>query len=519
MLTHQNMANHSKPSLNDIAAYVPHKCIIDKLANKLSKEELIELLARKVEIKQSKHCEDTLRSNEKVKKWKLIQYGADDKVIENQEIPKKMKRKIKKYLRQKNQLRAMEEQKERKIMKSMESETADHDAQMDWEEQSENAEPSEEVDLMDDGQPIDGHITPNVDRQTTSDPAGPDGRSDVVRTDPQETTENLVTDSNIEDMAPDPLQNEQRELLDVHLSTTITGDISFRSKTVDDDKCQDQKSPEKSNQNTYQLTMDVFDCGHLMSSKTICTQTSLSDVRLDTKFKSPIDFQPSKTISDWFVAPLLTASQCNILSKTEPIPENQPVVDESAEISSKIEATSPERPLILKEKKESEMETVSENSEFIPLPVIGPRTAGLSYIGMCPAVVTWTCLVSQSSKCCLDPTIEINKNTLKLRFPKTHGFADPEPPEEVQEPKIKALEMNCDSLMQSQASMMMHTVRSSLNEPLNELRTEPLTVNDIHRDIAQMDAQLANLSMLCTNIQTQYYDINKVEIFNSMFSQ
>lgn len=76
------------------------------------------------------------------------------------------------------------------------------------------------------------------------------------------------------------------------------------------------------------------------------------------------------------------------------------------------------------------------------------------------------------------------------------------------EPKDKELEMNCDSLMQSQCSMMMQTVRSSINEPL--------TVNGIHRDIAQMDAQLANLSMLCNNIQTQYYDINKVESVHSI---
>ena len=93
-----------------------------------------------------------------------------------------------------------------------------------------------------------------------------------------------------------------------------------------------------------------------------------------------------------------------------------------------------------------------------------------------------------------------------LRFPKAHDFGDPQPlhtnPTH-KEPPIEEPEMKCDSLMQSQASMLMHTVRSSINEPFR--------VNDIHTDIAQMDAQLANLTMLCDNIQTQYYDMNKVE--------
>merc|ERR1712048_420464 len=49
---------------------------------------------------------------------------------------------------------------------------------------------------------------------------------------------------------------------------------------------------------------------------------------------------------------------------------------------------------------------------------------------------------------------------------------------------------------------MMHTVRSSLAIEANE-------VGEFQQDIAAMDAQLANLTSLCNNIQTNFYDMNK----------
>merc|ERR1719295_2576342 len=143
----------TKPSLQDIAAFVPQKCIINELTNKLSKEELIELLARKIDIKRGKQQDDgndheqrNTENTEKVKKWKLIQYGENDRIIENQEISTKMRHKIKKYLRLKNQMMNMEEKKEVKD----EQETADGDEQLELDAKSENAEPSEELNQLQD---------------------------------------------------------------------------------------------------------------------------------------------------------------------------------------------------------------------------------------------------------------------------------------------------------------------------------------------------------------------------------
>eukprot|EP00488_Nonionellina_sp_1-RS-2012_P003701 TRINITY_DN7998_c0_g1_i1.p1 TRINITY_DN7998_c0_g1~~TRINITY_DN7998_c0_g1_i1.p1 ORF type:complete len:150 (-),score=21.38 TRINITY_DN7998_c0_g1_i1:216-665(-) len=66
-----------------------------------------------------------------------------------------------------------------------------------------------------------------------------------------------------------------------------------------------------------------------------------------------------------------------------------------------------------------------------------------------------------------------------------------------------------NSLLQSQCSMMMHTVNSSLNMNNDVLKQSALNLNDVQHDIALMDAQIANLSSLCNNIQNSYYNINK----------
>ena len=57
---------------------------------------------------------------------------------------------------------------------------------------------------------------------------------------------------------------------------------------------------------------------------------------------------------------------------------------------------------------------------------------------------------------------------------------------------------------------MMHTVRSSVmnGDTLHE-SVSGRGVGEFQKDIALMDAQLANLSSLCNNIQNNYYDMNK----------
>eukprot|EP00487_Bulimina_marginata_P010901 TRINITY_DN6129_c0_g1_i2.p1 TRINITY_DN6129_c0_g1~~TRINITY_DN6129_c0_g1_i2.p1 ORF type:complete len:118 (-),score=12.87 TRINITY_DN6129_c0_g1_i2:224-577(-) len=110
------------------------------------------------------------------------------------------------------------------------------------------------------------------------------------------------------------------------------------------------------------------------------------------------------------------------------------------------------------------MQTMAEHSEFVPVPVIGARTAGLSYI---------------------DPSIKINTNNFKLQFPATHNF-------EVEQDKIeenKEEEVNGqNSLLQSQASLMMHSVRDSIMTT-DKLRESTTTLGDVQHDIAMMDAQ------------------------------
>jgi len=409
-------------------------------------------LARKMEIKRGDHSEKPLKT-EKIKKWKLIQYGADDEVVENQEIEMKLKKKINRWIKTKNEVMAID--KKRARSRGLQSHDDHH--QIQRETPSENAEPLRE------------------EQQNTADPNEVEAAGLI----PEETTTENVPDAVAEEQREDPLEEETEPLgeekeppIEVvaanRLSTTITGDISVIPGDVG--------NAASSKQNAYRLTMDTFDCGHISSSKTICTQTSLSDVRLNAKYRSQRDLKEAKTISNWFVAPLLTASQSNALSKTAPPPPIASETENDTEISpeTETEQKSPSQRPESAATAECEMQTAAEDDGFVPIPVIGPRTAGLSFI---------------------DPTIEINRNSLMLRFPnsKTHCFADPDSVD-LEEPKERKQE---DPEMECGGGTALTTI------------TDPLTVNDIHSDIAQMDAQLANLSTLCNNIETQYYDINK----------
>ena len=71
-----------------------------------------------------------------------------------------------------------------------------------------------------------------------------------------------------------------------------------------------------------------------------------------------------------------------------------------------------------------------------------------------------------------------------LRFPAMNGLQNVDETEESKENKDE------------EASMM-----SDLNENGNG--------NEFQHDIAMMDAQIANLSSICSNIQSNYYDLNQ----------
>eukprot|EP01084_Bolivina_argentea_P030932 57267_1 len=344
-------------TLHDIAPYVSSKHIMDHLATKLSKEELIELFAKKVQINQKQHHDQAINDNSQTAaKWKLIQYNEDVRVIPNQQISSRLIKKIKKYLRKKNKLMRMEHKRQRSEI------------------ETDNAEANEDHEM----------------------------KCDTLQ--------------------KEKMNGQMRANNDDNLTTTITNNISFISS-------------HKHNQNQYELSMDTFDCVHIAPSNTIQTQTSPSDFIFDTKYIPPQNTQHTNNISNWFVAPLLSSSK---LKRTD--------IDDSTPKT---------------EHKESEMQTMKEDSEFVPIPVIGARTAGLSYI---------------------DPSIKINENNLMLQFPNTHNFEENE--EE-------------NSMLQSQCSMMMHTVHNSVN------------MDDFQHDIAVMDAQIANLSSLCNNIQSNYYNMNQ----------
>merc|ERR1712003_429254 len=91
------------------------------------------------------------------------------------------------------------------------------------------------------------------------------------------------------------------------------------------------------------------------------------------------------------------------------------------------------------ERKESELHTTAaaiDESEFIPIPVIGTRTAGLSYI---------------------DPSIQINEDSTKLQFPSMHNF------------DLMVTKENKEEEYEREDPLMMHTVRSSLAVETNEV--------------------------------------------------
>merc|ERR1712013_400681 len=107
----------------------------------------------------------------------------------------------------------------------------------------------------------------------------------------------------------------------------------------------------------------------------------------------------------------------------------------------------------------------------IPVPVIGARTAGLSFI---------------------DPSIEICEQSLQLKFSaRQHSdVAVHEAKEEISPQK---------RLFSAQRPFM----RSEPMQP-----KESAMVGTLQHDIAVMDAQIANLSHICNDIESNYYDLN-----------
>eukprot|EP01083_Nonionella_stella_P232289 819625_1 len=102
--------------------------------------------------------------------------------------------------------------------------------------------------------------------------------------------------------------------------------------------------------------------------------------------------------------------------------------------------------------------------------------------------------------------MKINTDNLTVQFPSINNFE--EQLNEIEE--SKELERDGkNSLLQSQCSLMLHSMATTtINDMVFDKHKLNTNVNDFQHNIAVMDAQIANLSAMCNNIQNNYYKMN-----------